>query len=79
MSNNLPEKLRTLAQRKGEKLTARDAAVLVKAAHMIELLQAENRRMFDVNRDGIYEVVDVRARLNALVETLGTALDEARE
>lgn len=77
--NDLPEKLRHLAQRKGQKLTARDAVVLVKAAHTIELLQAENRRMFDMNRDGTYEAVDARVRLNALVETLGAALDEARD
>lgn len=78
MSNNLPEKLRALAQKKGEKLTARDVAVLIQAANKLDRDDESRLRVATINRDQMLEYIDTKARLNGLLETLEAALLEAR-
>lgn len=78
MASSTPARLRDLAAKTGQKLTKRDAALLIQAAHALEAASQCQARNAEVYREQLYEVVELRARLNALLESLDVAISEAR-
>ena len=78
MTSGTPNRLRDLAGRVGQKIAKRDAALLIQAANELEVEAQHQARNADAYRERLHEVVELRARLDALLESLDVAMSEAR-
>lgn len=67
--------LRLMAERKGQKLTARDVAALLLAVHTLQELQALADKAMAGYRDALHELVAHKAHAEALQEGMRALLE----
>jgi hypothetical protein len=73
------QRLRQLAQRVGEKVTRKDAAMLIQAAAIIEVTDHKLSQSIRVYGDMLSQEVDSKFRLLALQDTVQAALELSKE
>ena len=67
--------LRLMAERQGQKITARDVAALLLAVHTLQELQALADKMMAGYRDAMHELVTHKARAEALRDGMRALLE----
>lgn len=67
--------LRLMAERQGQKITARDVAALLLAVHTMEALQALADKGMAAYGDALHELVTYKARAEALQDGMRALLE----
>ncbi len=67
--------LRLMAERQGQRITARDAVALRLAASTLDELQQAEGKHFAAYRDALHELVSVKTAHDALRQSITAALE----